>query len=116
MMRTSWLGLLWVAACANNVPQDRATGPDGKAKGAVPIALEEGEGRVRGIVTYPGGDRVDWKLIELPDGKRGKLDLQMSWTTPRPGLSVAFDVFDQWNVPVVEASSNKRSRESRFPP
>ena len=112
-MRTSWLGLLCVAACANNVPQDRATGPDGRAKGAQPIALQEGEAKVRGIVTYPGGDRVDWKFIELPTGKRGTLDLKMSWTTPRPGLSVAFDVFDQWNVPVVNASSNKRGGRTR---
>ncbi|MDB4960270.1 MAG: hypothetical protein JWP01_269 [Myxococcales bacterium] len=110
MMRTPWLCLVMLSACANNVPQDRATGPDGRLKGAQRIALAEGEGRVRGIVTYPGGDRVDWKLIELPAGKRGKLDLQMSWTTPRPGLKVAFDVFDQWNTPVIKASTRSRGR------
>ena len=113
MMRTSWLGLVVVAACANNVPQDRATGPDGRVKGAQPIALDEGEGTVRGIVTYPGGDRVDWKRIELPAGTRGQLDLQMSWTTPRPGLNVAFDVFDQWNIPVVNASASARAGRMR---
>jgi len=113
MMRTSWLGLVVVAACANNVPQDRATGPDGRVKGAQPIALQEGEGTVRGIVTYPGGDRVDWKLIELPAGRRGRLDLQMSWTTPRPGLKVAFDVFDQWNIQVVNASASARAGRMR---
>ena len=112
-MRTSWLGLVAVAACAHNVPQDRATGPDGRAKGAQPIALEQGEGTVRGIVTYPGGDRVDWKRIELPEGTRGRLDLQMSWTTPRPGLKVAFDVFDQWNIPVVNASASARAGRMR---
>lgn len=113
MIKASWLGLVCVAACANNVPQDRATGPDGKIKGALPVALEEGEAKVRGIVTYPGGDRVDWKMIELPAGERGRLDLQMSWTTPRPGLKVAFDVFDQWNAPVINASSNARAGRSR---
>jgi hypothetical protein len=113
MIKASWLGLVCFAACANNVPQDRATGPDGKIKGALPVALDQGEGKVRGIVTYPGGDRVDWKLIELPAGERGRLDLQMSWTTPRPGLKVAFDVFDQWNVPVVNASSNARTGRTR---
>lgn len=112
-MRTSWLGLVCVAACANNVPQDRATGPDGRIKGALPIALDQGEAKVRGIVTYPGGDRVDWKLIELPAGTRGTLDLQMSWTTPRPGLKVAFDVFDQWNVPVINATSNRHAGRTR---
>lgn len=113
MIKASWLGLVCVAACANNVPQDRATGPDGKLKGAIPIVLEEGEAKVRGIVTYPGGDRVDWKMIELPAGKKGRLDLQMSWTTPRAGLKVAFDVFDQWNVPVINASSNLRGGRTR---
>jgi hypothetical protein len=90
--------------CAHNVAQDKATGPDGKQKGALPIAIQEGEGKAHGIVTYPGGDRVDWKLIELPDGQQGKLDLQLKYRTPRPGLHVAFDVFDQWNTPVTKAS------------
>ncbi len=111
-MKTAWL-LVVVAACANNVPQDRSTGPDGKVKGAIPIVLEEGEAKVRGIVTYPGGDRVDWKRIELPANARGRLDLSMSWTTPRPGLKVAFDVFDQWNIPVINASSNARTSRTR---
>ncbi|HSD90165.1 MAG TPA: hypothetical protein VLB44_21690 [Kofleriaceae bacterium] len=103
------IGLLLVlVACAHNVPQDQATGPDGRIKGAKPIALQEGEGRAKGIVTYPGGDRVDWKLIELPEGKRGKLDLQLKWRAPRPGLRVAFDVFDQWNTPIVATAAAKK--------
>ncbi len=106
-----WIaGVVVCAACANNVPQDRSTGPDGRQKGAQPIALTEGEGRAKGVVTYPGGDRVDWKLIELPEGKRGRLDLQMSYTTPRPGLRVAFDVFDRWNAPVIKAAVGGRGR------
>jgi hypothetical protein len=96
--------VLVLVACAHNVPQDKATGPDGKQKGAVPIALVENEAKVKGVVTYPGGDRIDWKKIELPQGAKGKLDLTMTWNTPRPGLKVAFDVFDQWNTPVVAAA------------
>jgi hypothetical protein len=92
--------LLLLVACANTVPQDKSTGPDGKQKGAKALALQDGEAKDRGIVTYPGGDRIDWKSVELPDGARGKLELQLSWRTPRPGLQVAFDVFDQWNAPV----------------
>lgn len=107
MMRP-WIGcVVVVAACANNVPQDRSTGPDGRSKGAQPIALEEGEGKVRGIVTYPGGDRVDWKLIQLPPGKRGRLELQMTYTTPRPGLRVMFDVFDQYNTPLPNVTGGR---------
>ena len=102
-----------LVGCANNVPQDRSTGPDGKPKGAQAIKLENGEAVTKGIVTYPGGDRVDWKLVELPEGKSGRLELQMQWTTPRPGLQLGFDVFDQWNNPVANAKGSKgRSRDA----
>lgn len=92
--------VICLVGCANNVPQDRSTGPDGKHKGARELALENGEGKASGIVTYPGGDRVDWRKIVLPEGKRGTLDVQLSYTTPRPGLKVSFELFDQWNHPV----------------
>lgn len=95
-----------LVGCANNVPQDRSTGPDGKQKGAKVIVLDQNEGKARGVVTYPGGDRIDWKMIELPEGAKGKLDLTMSYTTPRPGLRVAFDIFDQWNTPVNPAATS----------
>jgi hypothetical protein len=99
-------------SCAHNVPQDASTGSDGKQKGAKAIALENGEGKASGIVTYPGGDRVDWKLIELPDKQRGTLAIKLSWTPPRPGLQLAFDVFDEWNRPIIQSAktSKKRSR------
>lgn len=96
-----------LGACAHNVPQDLATGKDGKITGAQPIALENNEGHAIGIVTYPGGDRVDWRSIELPAGKRGKLALKMTYTTPRPGLAVAFDVFDEYRAPLVKAAYQK---------
>ncbi len=101
---------LLAPACANNVSQDRSTGPDGKVKGALPIVLTENEGKANGIVTYPGGDRVDWKAITLPAGKKGRLDVQLTYSTPRPGLKVSFDLFDQWNVPVTEAVVSGKGR------
>ena len=104
-MKLGWV--LVLSACAHDVAQDRATGPDGKIKGATPIALENGAGKVKGIVTYPGGDRVDWKVLELPAGKHGTLDLKLSFATPRPGLQVAFDVFDQWNTPIAAAKGKR---------
>lgn len=96
--------MVCVLGCAHNVRQDAATGPDGKPKGAVPVVVQDGEGKAHGIVTYPGGDRVDWKVIQLPDGQTGTLDLALKYRTPRPGLRVAFDVFDQWNTPVTKAA------------
>jgi len=110
-MRHALVGLAVVVGCAHSVPQDAATGRDGKIKGAVPIKLDNNEGIARGIVTYPGGDRVDWRSIELPAS--GRLDLTMTYTTPRPGLRVAFDVFDQYNAPIaIQRAVAKRSREA----
>lgn len=105
------VGLVLLAlSCAHIVPQDSATGNDGKEKGAKSITLENGEGKASGIVTYPGGDRADWKLIELPDKKKGTLDLKLSWTPPRPGLQLAFDVFDEWNQPLVQSKKTSKKR------
>jgi len=100
-----------LSACPRNVPQDSATGPDGKIKGAKAITLENGEGKANGIVTYPGGDRVDWKEVDLPDKTMGQLDFKLQWQPPRPGLQLAFDVFDEWNTPIV--TSKKAGKKSR---
>jgi len=100
--------VILVLSCAHNVPQDSATGNDGKQKGAKTITLDNGEGKASGIVTYPGGDRVDWKLIELPDKQRGTLDLELAWTPPRPGLQLAFEVFDEWNSPVTQTTKTSK--------
>ena len=96
-----------LAACAHNVPQDRATGKDGRLKGAVAIPLENGQGEASGIVTYPGGDRVDWRKLELPKDRPGKLDVKLTYVTPRPGLHVTFDLFDEYRAPMVKAAYEK---------
>jgi hypothetical protein len=108
--RACLIGLAILSSCAHNVPQDTATGADGKEKGAKPLTLENGEGRASGIVTYPGGDRVDWKLVELPEKKRGTLDVKLAWTPPRPGLQLAFDVFDEYNQPIVQSKKTSKKR------
>ena len=97
-------------SCARNVPQDKQTGSDGKTKGAKELQLENGEVRDNGIVTYPGGDRVDWKVIEVPEKQRGTLDIKLQWQTPRPGLQLAFDVFDEWYTPLTESKRKRRQR------
>jgi hypothetical protein len=102
--------MILASSCAHNVPQDGSSGNDAKEKGAKTITLENGEGKASGIVTYPGGDRVDWKLIELPDKQRGKLDIKLAWTTPRPGLQLAFDVFDEWGQPIVQSAKTSKKR------
>lgn len=107
------LAILLTLSCAHNVPQDKATGPDGRNKGAKSLELDNGEAKATGIVTYPGGDRVDWKVIELPEKARGVLDVKLQWNPPRPGLQLAFDVFDQWNHQVLASKKLKRKSRSR---
>jgi hypothetical protein len=104
--------------CVKNVNPDAKSGADAKWKGAKPIVLQMDEGEANGIVTYPGGDRVDWKLVELPDGKRGDLDLVLSWRPPRPGLDLAFDVYDEWGtklggVKPKKASTAKKAKKRK---
>jgi len=103
-------GLLLVVACMHNVPQDSKSGADAKPKSAKPMKMESGEAKATGIVTYPGGDRVDWKLLELPEKKKGTLDLTLTWQPPRVGLQLAFDVFDEWNTLI--ASSKKAGKRT----
>lgn len=106
------LGAFALFNCAHNVPQDSATGNDGKNKGARPINLENGEGKASGIVTYPGGDRVDWKVIELPKDQRGQIDMKLQWHPPRPGLQLAFDVFDEYYQPIVQSKRTSKKRST----
>jgi hypothetical protein len=104
---------LAVGGCPKNVPQDSKSGEDATYKGAREIKLENNEAKSRGIVTYPGGDRVDWKVIELPKDKAGTLKLTLRWVPPRPGLDLSFDVFNEWNHVVQSAKPNKRKRSRK---
>jgi hypothetical protein len=107
------LGLGFVMACAHTVAQDAHTAEDGKIKGAKAVQLENGEGKQKGIVTYPGGDRVDWKFVETPDNKKGTLNFVLTWKTPRPGLKLSFDVFDEFQHEVPGAKSKRTRARTR---
>lgn len=107
-----------LASCAHNVKQDKATGADGKWKGAKELTLQDNEATASGIVTYPGGDRVDWKLLEIPEGKTGDVEIVLSWKPPRPGLDLAFDVYNEWGrklggVKAKKPSATKKSKKKR---
>ena len=105
-------GFAAALSCAHNVAQDAVSGNDSKQKGAKAITLENGEGKSAGIVTYPGGDRIDWKLVELPDKQRGTLDVKLAWIAPRPGLQLAFDVFDEYGAPIVQSAKTSKKRSA----
>ncbi|MGH7857041.1 MAG: hypothetical protein ACREQY_06875 [Candidatus Binatia bacterium] len=109
------LAALALAACAHSVKQDKASGKDARWKGAKPIMLENNAGEATGIVTYPGGDRVDWKLVEIPEGKKGSLEIELSWKPPRPGLDLAFDVYNEWGTKLggVKAKKPSATRKSK---
>jgi hypothetical protein len=122
--------------CAKNVAQDSSSGKDYRNKGAKKITLDQdGEGTSRkDVVTYPGGDRVDWKVVEIPgapeakDGKdkdkppapgpaptTGTLKIRLHWDPPRPNLDLAFDVYDQYLQRLARAKptpgSGKRTKK-----
>jgi len=104
-------------ACLLNVSQKANSGKDRRWKGAKKVKLDEsGEGKVRGIVTYPGGDRVDWKVVEMPD--KGKLKIRLKWKPPRKGLDLAFNVYDQYLKRIKRAKptprKNKRSKRVKI--
>jgi hypothetical protein len=121
------LGLaLLGTGCPKNVDGAGHSGKDVKYKGAKKIKIEDNEGRSRkDIITYPGGDRVDWKVFEIgtppADDKKkddkdaappapdvtGTLKVTLRWKPPRPGLDLAFDVYDQYFHRIGRAKPNK---------
>ena len=102
-----------VAGCIKNVPQNGNSGKDARAKGAKAIELENGDGSATDIVTYPGGDRVDWKMIELPEGKKGQLRIRIRFRPARPGMDVAFNVYDEYFAPVKRVKPSNRGGKTR---
>jgi hypothetical protein len=103
-----WITACVLAACAHNVARNDATGDDGKENGAREIQLDNGAG----IVTSPGGDRVDWRFVQLPDNKQGTMEIALTWVPPRPGQKLAFDVFDEWNAQVATSEGGGTHRPS----
>ncbi len=112
------LAAIAAAGCVRSIDPAAHSGADGKYKGARAITLDAGPGGIAGeasgVVTYPGGDRVDWKKIELPADQTGTLTLELQWRAPRPGLDLAFEVWTQWGDKVggVEARKWNQSRRS----
>lgn len=105
---------LAVAGCARNVKQDAKTGEDGKSDGAVELTMANNEVIAKGIVTYPGGDRVDWRVFELPKDQVGTMTVKVVWTPPRPGLDLQVAVLNQWNHVVQETKAlPKRSKKRK---
>jgi hypothetical protein len=86
---------LCAAGCASTIDQHKNSGPDYRPDGAALIELEDGEGAAVDIVTYPGGDRVDWKKVELPEDFAGVLQVRLLFQPPRDGLEISFEVYDE---------------------
>ncbi len=103
------VGLL--AGCPNNVSQNAKTGADGQHKGAKELKLDNGEIKDKGIVTYPGGDRADWKFFEIPAKETGTIDITLTWTVPRPGLQLAFDAYDEYGKELSKSKASARKKK-----
>src|SRR6266568_1322992 len=84
--------------CPSTISQDAKSGKDSRAKGAKTIPVgDDGEGSAKDVVTYPGGDRVDWKVFEIKNPK--DITVSVKWKPPRDGLDLAFNVLDSgYNV------------------
>ncbi|MEM9491263.1 MAG: hypothetical protein AAGC55_19095 [Myxococcota bacterium] len=104
---------LGLTGCPRNVPQDSQSGKDAKHQGAKKIELDSGEGRVRGIVTYPGSDRTDWKVFEIPEGQQGDIKLRLSWRPARPGMDLSFNLYDAYFERLHEAEPSRSGRRSK---
>jgi hypothetical protein len=97
-----------------SVSQKVKSGKDYRYKGAKKIELEGGEGRARrDVVTYPGGDRVDWKEFEIPEGAPGILRVKLKFRPPRPGLDVAFNVYDAYFERIAQAKPSKNGKRTK---
>ena len=92
------IGALSLAGCKTTISQKASSGKDYRYKGAKEIKLDDDlEGRSRrDVVTYPGGDREDWKFFVIPEGQRGELEVRVKHRPPRPDLDVAFNVYDEF--------------------
>src|SRR5262245_42454371 len=99
-----------LAGCPKNIPQESHSGPDARAKGAKKFKIEEGEGTAKGIVTYPGGDRVDWKVFEVKE--KGDLEITLKWKPPRAGLDLSFNVLDETLNPVPDGKAGPTKKGS----
>lgn len=107
------VGSLALVGCKTTISQKANSGKDYRYKGAKKIELDDdGEGRSkRDVVTYPGGDRVDWKEFEIPS--HGELRIRVKHRPPRPGLDVAFNVYDEYFDRVGRAKSKPGDRTKK---
>jgi hypothetical protein len=80
------------AACGATITQHTKSGDDQAVTGAKTIKLDDGFGRSKDTVSYPGGDRVDWKTFEL--ATKSDVTIALKWTAPKPGLDLSMNILD----------------------
>ena len=55
-------------------------------------------------------------MVEIPKDKRGKLDIELTWKAPRPGLDLAFDVYNEWGTKIGSVSPKKPGKGKKKKP
>jgi hypothetical protein len=93
-MRISWfvLPLLVFATACITQPDDKS-GPDAERHQAKALAVGKPEADT---VDYSGGDRTDWRVIDLQDG--GFLTVEVMLDNPDANVTVA--LFDRYGKPM----------------
>jgi hypothetical protein len=94
------------------VPQASHTGADGELEGAEELTLDDdGTARAKDIVTYPGGDRVDWKVVDVP--KAGDVAIELRWQPPREGMDLSMNVYDERYVLLGRAAPSTKGKRRK---
>ncbi len=101
-----------LASCQVSIDQHKHSGKDFKSKAAKEIKLEDGKGRATDIVTYPGGDRVDWKFVQLPEGQHA-VKVRLVTKPARKNLDAAFNVYDEYFEKVGQKKATRKERSKK---
>ncbi len=108
-MRTErWIGVFVMLSisCAHHVlPAGHDV--DAESGGATLLEIANGEAHTRG--TIAAANRADWIGIALPAHQHGRVELELTYVTPRRGARLAFGVFDpaERPLPVSESETGR---------
>lgn len=105
------LAMIGAVGCGGKMAPNARSGIDQDVDGAEALELTDGEGSVVDSVSYGGGDRVDWKAIELPAKESGRLALELRWKSGRNGADLSFIVYDEANKKLAEARPRPHSHK-----
>ncbi len=103
----------------SQIKPDKNSGPDQSWDTPTELTLEgegdtpeELEAEASDSVSYPGGDRVDWRFLELPAD--GTLKISLAMQPARPGLAIGMQVLDDGFRVLSSRTSDQPSLEIKL--